>query len=272
MPSVLTRESWVTTAHGRIFAKCWSLAAVRSGLAPIVLFHDSLGCVELWREFPERLALATGRDVIAYDRLGFGRSDPHPHRLDGHFVREEAQGGFRSLREQLQVDGFVAFGHSVGGGMAVACAASYPADCRALITESAQAFVEDRTIEGIRGAARVFEQPGQLDRLHKYHGDKAAWVLSAWIDTWLAPEFSGWNLDEDLHRVRCRVLAIHGDGDEFGSARHPERIAKLTAGHSTVEILQQCGHVPHREKAEDVIGTVKQWLVEAAADDLGNRD
>lgn len=261
MPSVLIRESWINTCAGRIFAKRWSLAAAQNGAAPIVLFHDSLGCVELWRDFPAHLALATGRDVIAYDRLGFGRSDPHPGRLDGRFVREEAQGGFHALREQLEIGGFVAFGHSVGGGMAVACAAAYPTDCRALITESAQAFVEDRTVKGIRDAALMFERPGQLDRLHKYHGDKAAWVLSAWVDTWLAPGFAHWSLDEDLHRVRCPVLAIHGDGDEFGSARHPERIAELTAGHSTMVLVPQCGHVPHREKVEVVIDTVMSWLL-----------
>ena len=260
MSSVLTREAWVNTAHGRIFVKRWSLAASPGRHAPIVLFHDSLGCVELWRDFPAQLALATGREVFAYDRLGFGRSDPHPHRLDGRFVGDEAQGGFRSLREQLAIERFVAFGHSVGGGMAVACAAAYPADCRALITESAQAFVEDRTIEGIRDAEQVFAQPGQHDRLRRYHGDKAAWVLSAWVDTWLAPDFSSWNLDDDLRRVRCPVLAIHGDGDEFGSARHPERIAKLTSGHSTMLLLPQCGHVPHREKSDVVIDTVTGWL------------
>lgn len=260
MSSVLTREPWVNTTHGRIYAKRWSLATSPDSHAPIVLFHDSLGCVELWRDFPERLALATGRDVIAYDRLGFGRSDPHPHRLDSRFVVDEAQGAFQCLREQLGIDDFVAFGHSVGGGMAVACAATYPADCRALITESAQAFVEDRTIEGIREAARAFEQPGQLERLQRYHGDKAAWVLDAWVDTWMAADFSTWNLDEELRRVRCPVLAIHGDGDEFGSARHPERIATLTTGHSTMVLLPQCGHVPHREKAETVIDTVASWL------------
>ena len=262
MSSVRIQEFWITTDLGRIFAKCWSVAASRqSKRAPIVLFHDSLGCVELWRDFPERLALVTGRSIVAYDRLGFGRSDPHPGRLDSGFVRNEARHAFRALREQLAIDAFVAFGHSVGGGMAVACSAAYPASCGALITESAQAFVEDRTIQGIRDAKLAFEEPEEFDRLKKYHGDKATWVLNAWIETWLAPDFAGWNLDDDLRLVRCPVLAIHGDGDEFGSVRHPQRIAELTSGRSTVEILADCGHVPHREQSDVVIDTVGRWLV-----------
>jgi pimeloyl-ACP methyl ester carboxylesterase len=214
--------------------------------------------VELWRDFPARLAETTGRSIIAYDRLGFGRSAPHPGRLSRHFVHDEARSGFQHLREALALERFVAFGHSVGGGMAIACAATHGDACQALITESAQAFVEDRTVAGILEARAVFAQPGQLERLARYHGDKAAWVLSAWIDTWLDPSFADWNLDEDLRRVRCPVLALHGDHDEFGSARHPERIAALTGGRCLV--LADCGHVPHREHASHVLDEVASAL------------
>lgn len=261
MSAVPTHASWVNTGQGRIFAKRWEPGDGRPGGAePIVLFHDSLGCVELWREFPQRLALATGRSVIAYDRLGFGKSDPHPGVLDGGFIRQEAGGAFLALRAQLGIEGFIAFGHSVGGGMAVGCAAENPQRCLALVTESAQAFVEDRTVAGILEARREFEQAGRIDRLRKYHGDKAEWILRAWIDTWLAPGFSAWNLDADLRGVRCPVLAIHGDRDEYGSVRHPQRIAAITAPGSTIRILPDCGHVPHREQGDAVTGLVAGWL------------
>lgn len=264
MHSVLVQDLWIDTDLGRLFAKRWNPTSARaSDAAPLVLFHDSLGCVELWRDFPERLARSTGRSVVAYDRLGFGKSDPHPGRLDSNFVRDEARAGFRFLQQTLGMESFVAFGHSVGGGMAVACAATYTADCRALITESAQAFVEDRTIQGILDAEQAFAQPGQLDRLEKYHGNKAAWVLRSWIDTWLAPDFAGWNLDEDLRRVRCPVFVLHGGNDEYGSIRHPQRIAELTTGHSVIEVLEGTGHVPHREKGDLVADLVTRWLAPA---------
>ena len=251
-------EFQIETGQGRLYAKRWSSS--ESEGAPIVLLHDSLGCVELWRDFPQQLAQATGRDVIAYDRLGFGRSDPHPGRLDRDFVHDEAAGGFEALRAALDIDRCVVFGHSVGGGMAVAIAAAHPQVCAALITESAQAFREDRTVEGILAAKRNFEAAGQVDRLRRYHGDKAPWVLSAWIDTWLAADFADWNLDDDLRRVQCQALVMHGDGDEYGSLAHPQRIAALTAPRSTLEILHGCGHVPHREKADDVLSRVASWL------------
>ena len=261
MPEVSNSDIWLSGEHGRLYAKRWDPAqAEMHGGAPIVLFHDSLGCVELWRDFPARLARATRRSVIAYDRLGFGRSDPHPGKLDNGFVRNEACTTFRDLCEQLQLENFVAFGHSVGGGMAVACAAAWPQRCRALITESAQAFVEDRTLIGIRAAQRVFAEPGQLDRLKKYHGDKASWVLHAWTDTWLAADFAEWNLDDDLRRVQCPALILHGEHDEYGSTLHPERIAARVPTPSTLRILPACAHVPHREQEDVVIGIVEPWL------------
>lgn len=229
-----------------------------------MLLHDSLGCVELWRDFPERLSQATGRGVVAYDRLGFGKSDPHPGTLTLSFISEEASGSFSALRDRLELERFVAFGHSVGGAMAAVCAATFPGQCRALVTESAQAFVEDRTLEGIRNAKQAFVQQGQLDRLKKYHGDKAAWVLSAWVDTWLCAGFQGWNLDEDLPLVRCPVLAIHGAQDEYGSIRHAERIAALAGGAVITELLLDCGHVPHREQMSTVIDAVKAFLARQA--------
>ncbi|HBZ05569.1 MAG TPA: alpha/beta hydrolase, partial [Massilia sp.] len=57
-----------------------------------------------------------------------------------------------ALQRELDFGRFAAFGHSVGGGMAVHCAARHPEQCLALVTESAQAFVEERTLAGIREA------------------------------------------------------------------------------------------------------------------------
>ncbi|VWB21034.1 alpha/beta hydrolase [Burkholderia pseudomultivorans] len=288
MTDIVTEETFIETPQGRLFAKRWCGGAGRGAVdpsrlepaapepaapkpaapepaAPILLLHDSLGCVELWRDFPERLANATQRDVIAYDRLGFGRSDRHPGRLGLRFVRDEADHAFRALLERFGIDAFVVLGHSVGGGMATGCAAAYPDRCRALVTIAAQAFVEDCTLSGIRDAARQFDAPGQLERLARYHGDKAEWVLHAWVDTWLSAPFRDWSLDDDLPRVRCATLAIHGAHDEYGSDVHPKRIAARVAGPSSFLMLDACGHLPHRERTDDVLAAVAALLRDARA-------
>lgn len=244
---------------GRLFVRIWSSEEPDAG-PPIILFHDSLGCVELWRNFPAELCAKTGRRVIAYDRLGFGRSDAYPGKLPLDFVAKEAEADFAAVLQRLAIGRFVLFGHSVGGGIAVNCAARFGAACVALITESAQAFVEDRTVQGIEEAREFFKDAGQVARLKKYHGEKAEWVLDAWIGSWLSPAFASWSLTPVLPRVGCPVLVIHGVDDEYGSMRHPELIGRLAGGTAQVEIMADTRHVPHREKEAVVVGAVARFL------------
>lgn len=259
------RDRWIEHPQGRLFTRTWTPADMPQAArrpSPIVLFHDSLGSVELWRDFPGRLSRATRRPVIAYDRLGFGRSDPRAERPSPRFIAEEASAYFPTLREQLGVQRFIALGHSVGGAMAIHCAAEWAAHCEALITVAAQVFTEDRTLEGIRAAREQFRDPMQVERLAKYHGDKARWVLDAWIGSWLHPGFASWTITGVLPRVTCPVLAIHGMLDEYGSTRHADLIGALSGGPSRVEILPSAGHLPHREQPEFVLELVTEFVAD----------
>jgi pimeloyl-ACP methyl ester carboxylesterase len=135
----------------------------------ILLFHDSLGCVDLWRNFPKELAGATSRSVVAYDRLGFGKSDAYFGTLPLTFNADEAITAIQ-VCEELGIKTIIPFGHSVGGAMAIAAAARSPDRCAAVITESTQSFVEDQTLSGDPGgSSRVREAgsarpPGSIPR------------------------------------------------------------------------------------------------------------
>lgn len=250
-------EALIATPQGRLFAQRWPGAA--AGLAPILLFHDSLGSVGLWRDLPAALAQATRREVIAYDRLGFGRSDRHPGRLPLDFVAAEARDGFAALRAALRIGRFVTMGHSVGGGMAVEAAAAFPQDCVAVVTIAAQFCSDEPVRAGIRAAQAGFAQPGALDRLARHHGDKAAWVLEAWTGTWLSPAFcDSFSLDAALARLRCPLLVIHGEDDEYGDPSHARRIAE--GGGGTLALLPGHGHLPHRDDPEGVVQRVTDFL------------
>lgn len=263
-PNPFHHDTWVEHDHGRLFARTWTPAGdAAAAEAPIVLFHDSLGCVDLWRDFPAQLSAATGRKVIAYDRLGFGQSDARAGQPALDFIADEAKTYFPAVREQLGIGRFLALGHSVGGGMAIHCAVEFAADCEALITESAQVFVEDLTARSIAEAKEQFKDEAQVGRLKKYHGDKARWVLDAWTDSWLHPDFAAWSLAPVLPRVTCPVLAIHGIHDEYGTTRHPRMIGELSAGPSRVEIIPDAYHVPHRERPAEIAGLVAEFITSA---------
>lgn len=234
----------------------------------IVLLHDSLGSVALWRDFPAHLAARSACAVVAYDRYGFGQSTARTDRLSADFIAAEARPWLQAVLQQLGIGRAILFGHSVGGGMAVAAAAQMPQQIVGVITESAQAFVEDRTLQGIRAARIGFADPQQVARLAKYHGNdlrQARWVLDAWIDTWLSPTFADWSLAPALTQLQCPVLALHGEHDEYGTQAHPQMIATLAAafpGQGRYQILPQCAHVPHREQEAKVLQAICDFLAD----------
>ena len=95
--SVATSEQFVAVPGGRLYVRRWRPAHPDSDI-PIVLLHDSLGCVATWRDSPALLAGRLGRAVLAYDRLGFGRSSQRDGVPSVRFVSEEAEIYFPALR------------------------------------------------------------------------------------------------------------------------------------------------------------------------------
>ena len=253
-----TLDRLIEVPGGKIFSRTWS--SDKKSNSPIILLHDSLGSIDLWGSFPLTIAETTKRTVVAYDRLGFGRSTARQELPSIRFISEEAEIYFPAIKSELEIKHFTLFGHSVGGAMAVSIAAHFQNECDAVITESAQAFVEDLTIKGIQIAKQKFKNPEAVEKLKKLHGEKAQWVLNAWIDVWLSPEFSSWSLKDTLPKLKCPLLAIHGDKDDYGSKKFPEMISGLAGGKSQMQLIADCGHVPHREKKEQVLHLVNSFL------------
>ena len=254
----------VSVPGGEIFVRRWHVSGGRCE-TPVVLLHDSLGCVELWRDFPEVLALKLGRQVVAYDRLGFGRSTERTAPPSLRFIDEEAESVFPALCASLGLEKVIPFGHSVGGCMAIAIASihSMTGLCAAVITDSSQPYVEERTKRGIIASRNYFNQGNNFEKLAKYHGPKARWVLQAWTDTWLHPQFLCWNLKTHLNNVHCPILAVHGDRDEYGSVDFPEFIAGQATGYSRSVVLPGIGHVPHKESCAEILDMVSGFLAES---------
>ncbi|MGB0867417.1 MAG: alpha/beta fold hydrolase [Granulosicoccaceae bacterium] len=251
-------ERRITLFDSSVYVRDWS-PATDSPKAPVLLLHDSLGSVDLWRDFPSRLASASGRRVFAYDRIGFGRSSERSDRPNASFVSEEGQQVLPALLHALDLEKVVLCGHSVGGGMAIEASVALPERVHALVTIAAQAFVEDRTREGISAAKKSFEDPDVLQRLAKYHGDKAAWVVDAWTEVWLSEAFASFNVERAIAKLQVPSLAIHGERDEYGSALHPQLIANHARGH--VCMLDGVGHVPHRECPELLVQVMAKFLL-----------
>lgn len=231
-----------------------------SGRLPIVLLHEGLGSVSLWRDFPEVLAERAGRRVMAYSRFGHGQSDlpaaPHTTR----FMHDEAR-LLPGILAAAGIERAIVLGHSDGGSIALIAAAEAPGPIEALVLEAPHVFVEEISLATIRERALAFADPeGDLRRrLSRHHADVDA-AFHGWSDVWLDPGFRTWNIEEYLARVACPVLLIQGQDDQYGTLAQITAIERQLAGRTGRLILPDCGHSPHRQQREQVLNAVVAFV------------
>jgi pimeloyl-ACP methyl ester carboxylesterase len=225
-------------------------------LAPIVMLHEGLGTVELWREFPFALHRATGRRVIAFSRFGHGRSQtsPWPREVTGHHHRE-ALTVLPALLETLDVHEPLLIGHSDGASIALIYAGRYPVS--GLVLLAPHVFVEPLTLESIR-ATRDDYLRGQLrERMTRYHDDVDA-AFWGWCDMWLDRDFRSWNLEADAALVTVPTLLIQGAADPYGTLEQLDRIEARIGGPPT-RVVVPGGHSPHLDAPDQVLEAVTEF-------------
>ena len=94
-------------------------------MAPtIIMLHEGLGCVALWRDFPERIAAETGLGVVAYSRAGYGQSDPTDLPRSLNYMTHEAIDVLPQIIDVLGIEKAVLLGHSDGATIATIYAGS----------------------------------------------------------------------------------------------------------------------------------------------------
>lgn len=219
----------------------------------IIFLHDSLGCVELWRDFPNKIGIKTNSNILAYDRQGYGKSCSFiSKKRDKNYLKQEAE-TLGKIIERTGLKRVILFGHSDGGSIALLTAALFPENIIGIVTEGAHVFVENETINGIKVAVDAYKNTNLRDRLHKYHGSKTDKVFKMWAETWLSPFYQSWNIEEYLQMIKCPSLIIQGEKDEYGTIDQVLSIVSNTRGRSTPLIIDNIGHTPHKESTEIVI-------------------
>jgi pimeloyl-ACP methyl ester carboxylesterase len=226
----------------------------------IIFLHDSLGCIQLWRNFPEKLGEMTQCNVLVYDRQGYGKAAPFtdPER-DNIYLEKEAD-VLNDLLEATGIENVILFGHSDGGSIALIAAAKYPEKVAGIITEGAHIFVEEVTLIGIREAIKCYQTTDLKTKLEKYHGDKTEAMFWAWAKTWTTEEFRDWNIENFLPHIKCPALIIQGEKDEYGTLDQVEGIVTRTTGKATKFIIPNIGHTPHKETPELVLEKSAEFI------------
>lgn len=225
----------------------------------LVFLHEGLGSIRQWREFPAQVAAATGCAALVYNRYGYGDSDVLAEpRAAPRFMHDEALVSLPKVLANLGIGTPILVGHSDGASIALIYAgAGNPV--HAIAALAPHVFVEDISLRSIEEAKRTFESTDLPQRLARYHRD-ARKTFYLWNDAWLDPEFRHWNIEEYLPGIRCPLLLIQGEEDEYGTTAQVDAIARQVGGACRVLKLAACGHSPHRDRPEATLDAVAAFV------------
>lgn len=258
------------TVDGKRLETLW-IGRERSDQPVIVMLHEGLGSIALWKDFPARLAARTGGCVLVYSRYGLGNSDKLIEKRPVNFMHREGEVVLPELLDKLAIDRPILLGHSDGGSISIIFAGRYPDRPRALILEAPHVFVEDLSVTSITQAKLNFETTDLRQKLSRYHAhvDETFW---GWNDVWLDPNFRSWNIEEYLATIRCPVLCIQGEDDEYGTRAQVDAIA-AQARQTEVMMLPDCKHSPHRDQPEKTVQCMAEFVFKVArtADPMARR-
>lgn len=229
-----------------------------SGAPTIVMLHEGLGSIALWKDFPARVADTTGCAVLAYSRYGHGKSDHLAEKRPVEFMHHEGQVVLPSLLDQLGIREPILLGHSDGASICILCAGTPAVRPRALILEAPHLFVEDLSIESITKIRTVYQTTDLPQKLGRYH-DHVNETFWGWNDIWLDPVFRSWNIEDCLGAIACPTLVIQGENDEYGTLAQVKAIQRRLPNTQTL-ILPKCGHSPHRDQPKPVLETISDFV------------
>lgn len=226
------------------------------GRRPVVLLHEGLGSIGLWRDFPVALQQATGRSIVVYSRPGHGRSEPPADVRDASFFAREADVVLPAVLTGFSARDPVLLGHSDGGTIALLHAAGH--DVTGVIAMAPHVFVETDQLGGIREAVAAFESGDLRGRMARHHDDPGH-VFRSWSDLWLDPAFASWTIESDLETVTAPLLLVLGEDDRYGSVQQLDRIERRVRGPVRRAILPT-GHSPHLDRPDLVLPEVVAFL------------
>jgi len=237
---------------------------LRSGRgAPLLFLHGARGATH-WLPFMERLSESF--DVIVPEHPGFGGSDT-PAWLDN--VSDLAY-FYLDFIKHLKLDSVRLVGTSLGGWIAAEMAVRSTAALDSLVL-IAPAGIH---VKGVQ-KGDIFLWSAQETAYNLFHDPELAKSLlakeptDAEIDVMLKnnlmtakltwqPRMYNPHLYKWLHRIDVPVQIVWGAQDKVIPVQYADAFGKLIPS-ARVKVIEQCGHLPHIEKTQEVLNTINDF-------------
>ncbi|MCB1336266.1 MAG: alpha/beta hydrolase [Maritimibacter sp.] len=236
---------------------CWGPAPADA--PTLVLLHEGLGCVALWRDLPARLAEITGFGVLAFSRAGYGQSDPADLPRPQGYMTAEAVEVLPRVLDAFNIERCVLLGHSDGATIAAEYAGRVSdARVRALILIAPHFFTEEMGLAEIAEARKAYVTTELRGKMAKYHRDPDN-AFFGWNDAWLNELAGKWNVAEVIDYWRIPCLAIQGADDQYGTLAQIREIETRSYAPVETAIIPGAHHAPHLEKPEETHAAIAEF-------------
>jgi pimeloyl-ACP methyl ester carboxylesterase len=233
----------------------------RPDAAPtIVMLHEGLGSVDLWGDFPDKIAAATGAGVFVYSRAGYGKSTGAKLPRSTSFMDEEACEVLPRILDAIGFRRGFLLGHSDGGSIATIYAGSVQDHrVRGLVLIAPHFFAEEMGLAEIRRARKSFESGALRERLKPWHADVDV-AFRSWNGPWLHPDFEKWDIVEALSYIRVPILIVQGENDQYGTLQQIETARQECFCPVEAVVLPGLRHIPYREAPEITLNAVADFI------------
>ena len=250
-------KNLVTIANGKI--EYFFHKVERPESPVIVMLHEGLGALSLWRDFPKKLSNILNCSIFVYSRHGYGYSDFIDEEFDTQYMHREAISILPQLLSHFEINNPILYGHSDGASIALIHASVANTRVKGLILEAPHVFVENISLDGVKAARDAFEKGGLKESLAKHHC-KPERIFRYWSNIWLSSNFLNWNIVSCVSDIRCPTLLIQGEQDAYGTLSQIDTIMKNIPSNCEKKILPAIGHSPHRETSELVLQSVQSFI------------
>ena len=229
----------------------------------LVLLHEGLGSVSLWRDFPEKLARRLDMPTLIYSRRGYGQSSALDGPREPDFMHREALDVLPALLDAHGIGRALLVGHSDGASIALINAAHHPERVAGAVLMAPHVIVEAVSQSSIARIAETYERTDLRARLGRHHADVDDAFLG-WSRIWLDPRFRTWSLGAECASLGVPTLLIQGEDDEYGTLAQLDAIEAVAPVPPRRLVLARCGHAPWRDREVDVLDAIEGFVDDLA--------
>ncbi|KAJ8901205.1 hypothetical protein NDN08_007054 [Rhodosorus marinus] len=274
--------------------------ARKSGEVDLLLLHGALSSTYSFKRILEPLSRIGGGQCVAFDRPPFGLSSRpralswalaggrvNPYSLD--FCGRHAKG----VMEEFHMDKVVAVGHSMGASLAIQVAVNNPGRVRALVLIAPATTLTRSRITlpnfflflfkipiiasvlffvamGRRATCRAYFEnlleryyfdSSRLDCEDIFYGYTRPMRHSGWVRgaVEIVRAMRDYDSSDDARRLDIPVLILSASHDRVIQRPEVEHLQKCIP-HAELRTISDCGHNPHEEKPDVLVGIVDDWL------------